>query len=140
MRDFAAIIAMAADRKGGLAALEAMLADTPSLRPADIAAMPDDRILAAMKSAGVDHIDHLVLTHYHKDHAGGVKELASKVRESRPTAKVLFMSGYADEAVVRNGSLDAAAPFLEKPFSSDELARRVRDVLDGEPAAVAPRA
>jgi 3-methyladenine DNA glycosylase Tag len=48
VREFDAIIAMAADRKGGMDALELSLAATPSLAPADIAAMPDDRILAAM--------------------------------------------------------------------------------------------
>ena len=48
MRDFAAILAVAADRKGGLAALQQLLAETPSLPPAAIAAIPDDRILAAM--------------------------------------------------------------------------------------------
>lgn len=48
MRDFNEIIAMAAARKGGHDALEGMLAETPSLAPADIAAMPDDRMFAAM--------------------------------------------------------------------------------------------
>jgi hypothetical protein len=40
------------------------------------------------------------------------------------------MSGYADEAVVRHGSLNRGAVFLEKPFSSIDLARRVRETLD----------
>lgn len=48
MRDFDPIIAMAAERKGGLAALEKILAVTPTLEPATIAATPDHRILAAM--------------------------------------------------------------------------------------------
>lgn len=48
MRDFAAIVAMAADRKGGPGVLEQMLADTPALPPAQIADTPDDRLLAAM--------------------------------------------------------------------------------------------
>ena len=48
MRDFAAIVAMAADRKGGPGVLEQMLADTPALLPAQIADTPDDRLLAAM--------------------------------------------------------------------------------------------
>jgi competence protein ComEC len=39
-----------------------------------------DRILAAAKAAGIDHIDSLVLTHYHADHAGGVRELAKRIR------------------------------------------------------------
>jgi len=48
MRDFGLIIAMAVDRKGGPDALEKILAETPSVAPTVIAAMPDDRILAAM--------------------------------------------------------------------------------------------
>ena len=48
MRDFAAIFAIAAKRKGGAAALERMLAETASRTPAQIAAIPDDRILAEM--------------------------------------------------------------------------------------------
>ncbi len=48
MRDFTDIIAMAAERKGGMHALEELLAETPVLSPAQIAATPDDRILSAM--------------------------------------------------------------------------------------------
>lgn len=48
MRDFKEIIALASKNKGGLAALEGILAETPSLEPAVIAALPDDRILSAM--------------------------------------------------------------------------------------------
>lgn len=50
----------------------------------------------------------------------------------------IFMSGYADEAVSRNGSLDADAAFLEKPFSASGLAMKIREVLDS-PAAIALR-
>ncbi len=46
---------------------------------------------------------------------------------SRP--EVLFMSGYADEAIVRHGVLEEDASFLSKPFSPVDLARRVRNVL-----------
>jgi DNA-binding response OmpR family regulator len=44
--------------------------------------------------------------------------------------KVLFMSGYTDDVVIRDGGLDAATDFIQKPFDGDGLARRVRDVLD----------
>jgi hypothetical protein len=43
---------------------------------------------------------------------------------------VLFMSGYTDDAVVRYSALDGAAPFLQKPFAPQTLARRVRELLD----------
>jgi PAS domain S-box-containing protein len=58
------------------------------------------------------------------------RELASRVRETRPSVRVLFMSGYADDAVVRHGTLEPGSAFIEKPFSANDLARSVRGVLD----------
>ena len=78
------------------------------------------------------HVD-LLLTDLVMPQMSG-RELAERVREQSPTVRVLFMSGYADEAVSRNGALDPDAAFLEKPFSSSGLARMVREVLDREPA------
>ena len=52
---------------------------------------------------------------------------------SRPDAKVLFMSGYTDDAVIRHGIQDAGLPFLQKPFTLAGLAQAVRDVLESEP-------
>jgi two-component system cell cycle sensor histidine kinase/response regulator CckA len=62
------------------------------------------------------------------------RDLAARVLEAVPTVRVLFMSGYADEAVARNGALEAGAAYLEKPFSGRDLAHRVRQTLD-EPSA-----
>jgi two-component system cell cycle sensor histidine kinase/response regulator CckA len=45
--------------------------------------------------------------------------------------KVLCMSGYTDDSVVRHGVLDAHVAYLQKPFTPDALAARVREVLDG---------
>jgi hypothetical protein len=42
------------------------------------------------------------------------------------------MSGYTDEAVIRHGALDPGIAFIQKPFTPESLARRVRDVLDAE--------
>jgi two-component system, cell cycle sensor histidine kinase and response regulator CckA len=58
------------------------------------------------------------------------RELSERIHATHPATRVLFMSGYADEAVVRNGSLKPGAVFLEKPFSSIDLARKVRAALD----------
>jgi signal transduction histidine kinase len=52
------------------------------------------------------------------------------LRALRPTVKVLYMSGYADEAIVRTGVLNEGQPFLQKPFTPRDLAVKVRDVLD----------
>ncbi len=57
-------------------------------------------------------------------------ELARRLVAQRP-ARVLFMSGHADISVLPAEVLDAGAPFLEKPFSAGDLARKVRQVLDG---------
>ena len=63
------------------------------------------------------------------------REVASRVAALRPDMKVLFMSGYTDDAIVHHGVLDAETPFIEKPFALDVLARKVRDVLDGRSQA-----
>jgi hypothetical protein len=52
----------------------------------------------------------------------------------RPKTKVLFMSGYSQGVVVQQGVLDKDCNLIEKPFSTDELLRRVRAGLDGEPS------
>jgi FixJ family two-component response regulator len=56
--------------------------------------------------------------------------LASELVARRPGLRVLFMSGYTDETVVRDGVLDAGNAFLQKPFTSAGLANKVRQVLD----------
>jgi hypothetical protein len=48
----------------------------------------------------------------------------------RPSIKVLFLSGYADRAIVEHGVLDTGAAFMQKPFTPQALARKVRGVLD----------
>ena len=60
------------------------------------------------------------------------RELAEKLEEQWPGLKVLFMSGYMDDAVVRHGILTAQVAFLPKPFSSTLLANKVREALDGK--------
>ena len=58
------------------------------------------------------------------------RELAEHFLAVRPEMKVLFTSGYTDDAVVRHGLLAAEVEFLQKPFSSRALAMKVREVLD----------
>ncbi|MGH7470928.1 MAG: PAS domain-containing protein [Longimicrobiales bacterium] len=56
--------------------------------------------------------------------------IAHRLHEKRPAVKLLFMSGYNDEDVKLQGIVEAGAPFIEKPFTPDLLAKRVREVLD----------
>jgi len=63
------------------------------------------------------------------------RELAEQIAVSRPEIKVLYMSGYTDDAVVRHGVLTAEMAFLQKPFNMVALASKVRAVLDGTSGA-----
>jgi PAS domain S-box-containing protein len=58
------------------------------------------------------------------------RELAERLAPTRPQMKVLYTSGYTDDAMVRQGVLNAGVAFLQKPFVPDSLARKVREVLD----------
>jgi CheY-like chemotaxis protein len=72
---------------------------------------------------------HLLLTDVVMPGAGG-KEVADRLGSLRPGIKVLFMSGYTDEAIVHHGVLDPNVKFIQKPFSPAALAKKVREVLD----------
>jgi CheY-like chemotaxis protein len=60
------------------------------------------------------------------------KDLSVDFKALRPAAKVLFTSGYSQDVIVHQGVLDEGANLIEKPFSADELLRKIRELLDGE--------
>ena len=60
----------------------------------------------------------------------GGRELATRVKAAKPGLKVLYMSGYTDEAINPQGALEEGLSFIQKPFAPDELLRKVREVLE----------
>jgi len=76
----------------------------------------------------------LIITDIVMSHMTG-RDLAERIREGRPSMKVLFISGYVDHASVQR-ELAAGMPFLQKPFTPEAFARKVRDILDD---AASPR-
>jgi PAS domain S-box-containing protein len=72
---------------------------------------------------------HLLLSDVIMPELGG-RELASRLAQKHPELKVLYMSGYMDAASLPNSSLETNLSFLQKPFTPDALARKVREVLD----------
>jgi two-component system, cell cycle sensor histidine kinase and response regulator CckA len=63
------------------------------------------------------------------------RQLAQRLRIMRPFWKVLYISGYADDTIGEDGLLEPGVHFLPKPFTRQELLRKVRDVLDGRDVA-----
>ena len=82
---------------------------------------------------------HLVLTDIVMPEMGG-RELVERLLERQEPPRVLLMSGYSDDAIAQVSERFEGVAFLHKPFSYDELTRKVRTVLDGEPVAVRTRA
>jgi CheY-like chemotaxis protein len=62
-------------------------------------------------------------------------DLAATLKNRIPNLKVVFMSGYAEQALVHQQRMGAGQVFLAKPFTPEVLARKLRDVLDGVPPA-----
>jgi len=91
-----------------------------------VAATPAEAILLCEESP--ERID-LLLTDVIMPKLNG-RQLAERIRLLRPEVGVLYMSGYTDDMILNNGTLEVGASFIQKPMMPDSLTRKVRDVLD----------
>jgi len=73
---------------------------------------------------------HLVVTDVVMPKMSG-KELVTQLMKTQPNVKVLYMSGFTDDALGNHGVLEPGTPFIAKPFTADQLKSKVRHVLDG---------
>lgn len=90
------------------------------------AAHPQQAIQVSAQHRGTIH---LLLTDVVLPQMDG-RSLFDRLSQERPDMRVLFMSGYADDAIVHHGVLDPCVHFLPKPFSTEALACKIREVLD----------
>jgi DNA-binding NtrC family response regulator len=112
----------------GLRRLARRALETSGYRVLD-AGNPREAVQAASEYA--DPIDLLLSDVVMPESEGA--PLIDRLLAVRPDLRVLYMSGYADEAIVHHGVLEEGVPFLQKPFTPQALARKVRDVLDAPP-------
>ena len=92
---------------------------------------PNDALILSAQHQGEIH---LMLTDVVMPQMSG-RDLAEQLTALRPEMKVLYMSGYTDDAIVHHGVLEEGTAFIGKPFSIDGLTRKLRETLDA-PVAV----
>jgi CheY-like chemotaxis protein len=85
---------------------------------------------ALQVSAGHMGDIHLLLTDVVMPKMGG-SELAHALQAASPSLKVIYMSGYTDDAIINHGVLKTGMSFIGKPFTEDNLIRKVQEVLSG---------
>jgi CheY-like chemotaxis protein len=90
-----------------------------------VAANADEALQLFDRNASID----VLLTDVVMPGASG-PELTRQLVERRPALKVIYMSGYTEEAIVQHGVLNRGIAFLQKPFSSETLGQKFHEVLD----------
>ena len=91
-----------------------------------------DGAVAMQIAVAHEGVIHLLLTDVIMPGMNG-RELAQRISEIRPNVKVLYMSGYTENVIGHNGTLDAGIRLLQKPFNLRDLKNKVREVLDTTP-------
>jgi CheY-like chemotaxis protein len=91
-----------------------------------------DGAVAMQIAVAHDGTIHLLLTDVIMPGMNG-RELAQRISEIRPNVKVLYMSGYTENVIGQDGTLDAGVRLLQKPFNLRDLKSKVREVLDATP-------
>ena len=98
-------------------------------RAAQFTLQVEDILLDYSKNRiNADTID-LLLTDVILPHISG-RELADQLTATESALRVLFTSGYTDDAIVHHGVLNAGVPFIQKPFGPKSLAQKVREILN----------
>jgi response regulator RpfG family c-di-GMP phosphodiesterase len=90
-----------------------------------------DGAVAMQIAVAHEGIIHLLLTDVIMPGMNG-RELAQRISEIRPNVKTLYMSGYTENVIGHNGTLDAGVRLLQKPFTLRDLKSKVREVLDAK--------
>ena len=91
-----------------------------------------DGAVAVQIAVAHESVIHLLLTDVIMPGMNG-RELAQRITEIRPNVKVLYMSGYTENVIGHNGTLDAGIRLLQKPFNLRDLKNKVREALDATP-------
>jgi signal transduction histidine kinase len=115
-------------------AAEAMRVAAGDAPAADDDAEDDDGRPAGGRAPAID----LLVSDVIMPGTGG-PALAAALREHVPNLRVLYVSGYTDDAIVQHGVLEPGVAFLQKPFTPERLGRKIREVLDAPPEQPAGR-